>query len=414
VTSAAVDRRVRRWAEQRAAIDAEVRDKGVEVAPKAAAGGLEAMAEFRLAARRMRGFDDIHREFAAQAERRAARAEACESAGRMESARESHFIAALLWSAAIWPLFEVNETAAAYERRMTQAYGRFAALMERPIERVEIPFGEKFLPAYLHLPHRPAPGERFAAILVIGGLDTNKEAQIALHGDRLLTRGLAALAIDGPGQGEALGRGIVMTESNHGDAALAAVAFLARHPAIDATRIAIRGNSFGSYFGTVAAARLGDRIAGFAASGICQEPGLATLRDTAPPTYKQRMMLMSGYEEEAEFDRFAQRFDLRPLAGSIRAPYMILAGAEDRLSPVASTYDLFERIAAPKRLLVYEGAGHGIRDGAAAENGEEKGVVIADWLKARLAGEPFRSEKVWIDATGAARAEPYRQARLSA
>src|SRR6185312_7830381 len=174
VTSAAVDRRVRRWAEQRAAIDAEVRDEGVELAPKAAAGGLEAMAEFRLAARRMRGFDDIHREFAAQAERRAARAEACESAGRMESAREGHFLAALLWSAAIWPLFAVNETALAYERRMTQAYGRFAALMERPIERVEIPFGEKFLPAYLHLPHRPAPGERFAAILVIGGLDTNK------------------------------------------------------------------------------------------------------------------------------------------------------------------------------------------------------------------------------------------------
>src|SRR5437868_9546134 len=111
------------------------------------------------------------------------------------------------------------------------------------------------------------------------------------------------------------------------------------------------------------------------------------------------MMLMSGYEDEAAFDRFALGFDLRPLAPAITAPYMILAGAEDRLSPVACTYDLFERITAPKRLVVYEGAGNGIRDGAAARNGEEKGTVIADWLKGCLTGAPLRSEKVWIDST---------------
>src|SRR5205823_6322024 len=112
-----------------------------------------------------------------------------------------------LWSAAIWPLFELNETAASYERRMILCYGKFASLMDRPVERVEIPFAGKSLPAWLHLPHRQATDERFPAVLVIGGLDTNKEIQVALHGDRLLARGMAVLALDGPGQGEARAAG---------------------------------------------------------------------------------------------------------------------------------------------------------------------------------------------------------------
>jgi dienelactone hydrolase len=398
---------VRRWAEQRWLIDQSVRTSGVEVAPKAAAGGLDAMADFQAAVRRMRGFDDIDREFAAQARKRQAKAAAFEQDGRRNSAGESYFIAALLWSAAIWPLFEVTDTADAYEHQMNDCYDKHIACSDRPIARVEIPFAGKSLPAYLHLPHLPAPGEKFPCLIAIGGLDTNKETQVALYGDRALVRGMAVLALDGPGQGEAIARGIFVTESNHGDAALAAFEFLAAHPAIDRGRIAVRGNSFGSYFGTVAAARLGDRIKGFAASGICQEPGARTLIGHASPTYKQRLMLMSGYESESAFDRFVERFDLREFAPEIAAPYMILAGADDRLSPVSWTYDLFERIAAPKRLVVYQGAGHGIRDGAAAQNGEEKTVMIADWLRARLDGTPFRSEKVWIDSAGQAHAEPY-------
>ena len=414
MTSANVDSRVRRWAEQRWMIDHGVRTAGIEFAPKAAAGGIEAMSDFQAAVRRMRSFDDIDRELAAQARKREAKAAAYATEHRVESARESYFIAALLWSAAIWPLFEVNEAAETYEARMNECYSRFIAHMDRPIERVEIPFAGKSLPAYLHLPREPAPGERFACLLAIGGLDTNKETQVALYGDRALARGMAVLALDGPGQGEAIARGLFVTASNHGDAAAAAIDWLAGHRAIDSARIAIRGNSFGSYFGTVAAARLGRRIKGFAASGICQEPGARTLLGQASPAYKQRLMLMSGYEDEAAFDRFAEGFDLRPLASEIAAPYMILAGGDDRLSPVSATYELFERIGAPKRLVVYEGAGHGIRDGAAAQNGEEKTVVIHDWLKARLEDRPFCSEKVRIDATGRAHAEPYPEAaRLS-
>ena len=224
----------------------------------------------------------------------------------------------------------------------------------------------------------------------------------------------AVFAMDGPGQGEAVARGLFLTATNHGDAAIAAFEWLSRHPAIDPGRIVVRGNSFGSYFGTIAAARLGNRIKGFAASGICQEPGVATLINAAPPSYKQRLMFMAGYEDEAAFDSFVKGFDLRGIAGKITVPYMIVAGAEDALSPIEHTYDLFERITAPKRLVVYEGAGHGIRDGSAAANGEEKTTVVADWLRDRVDGKPCRSESVWVDGSGRFNARPFRKKRAGA
>lgn len=386
-------------------VDATIKTAGIEFAPKAAAGGAEALAEFQAVARRVGKFDDMHRELAAQARKREAKAVAFEQHGRSVSARESYLIASLLWSAAQWPLFEVNPSYMAYEEGMNRTYRKFIQHMDRPIERVEIPFGDKSLPGYLHLPSPPKSGERFPVILAIGGLDTNKETQVSMYGDRCLTRGMAVLAIDGPGQGETIARGLFVTPLNHGDAAVAAVDWLTRHPAIDPDKIAIRGNSFGSYFGTVAASRLGTRIQAFAAAGICQEPGAHTLLRHAPPSYKQRLMFMSGYEDEETFDRFAQEFDLRALAADVKCPYMIVAGADDALSPISCTYDLFRLINAPRRLVVYEGAGHGIRDGGAAQNGEEKSVVVADWLRARIDGRPFESEIVRVDGSGRATSE---------
>jgi pimeloyl-ACP methyl ester carboxylesterase len=402
-----IDALTRRWGEQRWQLDAFVRSHGVEVAPRAAAGGLDGMGDFQAAARRIRRFEDMDREFAKQARKRMARAEACEKEERFESARESYFIAALLWSAAQWPLFEINDDAPAYEAEMNRAFEKVVRYMDRPIERADIPFAGKALPAYLHLPRAPKEGERFPAVLSIGGLDGSKENMVSLYGDRYLQRGIAVLALDGPGQGEAASRGIFMTDANFGDAAVAAIDWLERHPAIDSGRIAVRGNSFGSYFGTVAASRLGTRILAFAAAGICQEPGMDSICNHANPWYKVRMMFMSGFDDEGAFDRFIAAFDLRRFAADIKAPYMILAGEDDALSPITCTYELFEHITAPKRLVVYEGSNHGIRDGGSAQEGEEKTTVVSDWLKARLQGKPFQSELVRVDSAGRTKSSPF-------
>ena len=256
-----------------------------------------------------------------------------------------------------------------FEERMNHCYGKFIQFAPHPIEAVKVPFGDKAMPAYLHLPHAPLDGGTFPCVINIPGMDSSKETGVLMYGDPYLKRGIAVLSIDGPGQGECCTLGIHVTESNHMEARIATFEFLAAHPAIDAGRIAIRGTSFGSFWGTQAAAVLGDRIKGCAVSGVCQEPGCNTIFNMASPSFKLRYMFMADIED-------------------------------DQLSPIECTYELFDLITAPKRLVVYQGANHSVADATSASLGESRHTLMADWLLDRLNGKPMTSERVFVDSAG--------------
>jgi len=404
--------RVRRFEEQRWILDNLIQSVGVEwdqprVNYMSAPGGLEALGDFRAAAARIAKYADVDREFMAAARRRQAKAEGFEKDGRTVAARESYFIAALLWATARWPIHEANERLLDLEVKMNHCYAKFIQYAARPIERVEVPFGAQFLPAYLHLPHAPAAGEKFPCVIASQGMDGCKETSASMYGDKLLERGIAVFALDGPGQGECFSRRVLVSEDNHKDAVAAALDCLESRPEIDAGRIGYRGTSFASYFGTVAAAALGDRLKACAVYAVCHEPGAETIFNVASPTFKMRFMYMAGYTDEATFDKFMPKLDLRPIAHKITCPYLAVAGGDDELSPIEHTYDLMERITAPKKLVVYEGARHAIGPVASVTLGENPQNLISDWLADRLAGKPMRSERVYMDASGRATFTPY-------
>ena len=143
-------------------------------------------------------------------------------------------------------------------------YAKFIKFAPHPIKRVEIPFGNgKSLPAYLHLPRKPVNGEKFPIVFSCGGMDGSKENMVSLYGDRFMERGIAVLAIDGPGQAEAVSRGIYFSPENWEKCANAVYDFLSQQPNIDIKNLVIRGSSFGSFWGTVAAATLGSRVKAF-------------------------------------------------------------------------------------------------------------------------------------------------------
>ncbi len=120
------------------------------------------------------------------------------------------FLASLLYGSAQWPLFENSPENLAFNDRKTDCYLKYARHADHEIRRVEIPFGEKSLPGYLHLPAK-RPSGRLPCILSIDGMDGFKEMMHSLYGDRFLERGIASLAIDGPGQGECTVRDIHIT-----------------------------------------------------------------------------------------------------------------------------------------------------------------------------------------------------------
>lgn len=406
-----VNTRMKRWEEQRWILDAVIRTVGVEwdqgrLGYMGAPGGAEAVPEFRAVGARIKRVSDFVREFSSAARRREARGEAMEKAGRLIAARENYLIAALHWATARWPIFETNTELEHLEERMNHCYAKYAEHAPRPVKAVRIPFQGKRMRAYLHLPHEPAPGETFPCVVNIPGMDSCKESGAMMYGDPFLERGMAVLCIDGPGQAESCALGIFVTADNHKDAAVATLDWLAKRPDIDTDNIVVRGTSFGTYWGLQWAAALGDRIKGVAVSGVCHEPGCNTIFNMASPSFKLRYMWMANFEDESKFDEFAKTLDLRPTVPDITCPVLIMAGEEDQLSPVEHSYDLFDRITAPKEMVVYQGANHSVSDATSVSLGENPRSYLADWLADRLADKRALSRKAFVDSTGRRTDEP--------
>ena len=402
--SSAVERRMRRWKEQRWILDSIVKTVGIEwdqarIAYTLGPCGPDATSDFAGVRARVQKFTDVSREFARAAARREQMAQRFESEGRTVSARESYFIASLLYGSAQWQIFDTTEENLRLDARKRHCYEAYARHAEHPVRRVEIPFGSSSLPAWFHLPR--SGGGPFPAVLGISGMDTFKEIRQALYGDRYLERSMASLAIDGPGQGEALVSGdIRVTATNFIDAGKAAVEWLRAQPEIDPRRVAVLGSSFGSYWATQIAAAVPD-LSGCAVTAMCHEPGGHTIFDMASPTFKLRFMYMVGIEDEDEFDRWAREsLDLRPLAKDVKCPYLALAGEDDELSPIEHTYELMELMTCPKQLFVYEGALHGLHGSPSTTLGPNPRLFAADWLRDRFDGKPVVPGRAFVDVAG--------------
>ena len=175
--------------------------------------------------------------------------------------------------------------------------------------------------------------------------------------------------------------------------------WLAARPEVDATKIAISGASFASFFGTVVAAAE-PRYACFAVYGTCTEPGCHTIFEEASPTFKQRFMFMSGIHDEAKFDAFCKTLTWEGEAEKIRMPYLLIDGEADELSPLEHTEQLFRTLTCPRTLVIYQDARHAVGAVPSATLGPSVPSVIADWVSERFANKPMTSERWYVDAIG--------------
>lgn len=391
------ERKMKRWREQRWVLDQVIQTRGLDwdqgrtnkILRNCGPG---AAGDIREISRRVQKFTDIPREFSRAAQRREELARAAEKADHEVEAREHYYIAAVFYTNAMWAVYEdENPKRIAWREKKRACYDKFIQFAGRPIERVELPYQGKSIAALLHLPPSVKAGEKVPCVLYIPGMDGVKEDN-PIYGDPFLERGVAVLAIDGPGQGETRARGIKCTASNYEDAGKLACDYLAKRPEIDADRLAIMGSSMGSYWGPRVAA-VEPRFKACAVSGVCVEPGQYTIFNTASPTFKMNYMYMSGYDDEAAFDEFAETLTLKSVASKITCPYLVVAGEDDELCPIQFVYEFMEEIPGPKVLVAYEGEKHSIRNPRAR-------TLIVDWLTDRLKGKPFKSEKIYVEMSG--------------
>jgi fermentation-respiration switch protein FrsA (DUF1100 family) len=219
------------------------------------------------------------------------------------------------------------------------------------------------VPALLQL---PCIDRRVPAVLLVHGLTSRKEDMADSIGRALVRRDIASLAIDLPLHG-ARSRGArafsfrnPMTVIETWRLALCeagcAITYLARHAAIDDSRIAISGYSVGAYISMILAA---------------SEPRISAIALTAGGDLPPGLPFMPLIRTMIDPLRAVQALNGRPL--------LLMNGTRDRRIPPAQATTLFEAAGQPKELRWYDG-GHWPPPSAVES--------VADWLAIRLAARP--------------------------
>jgi pimeloyl-ACP methyl ester carboxylesterase len=331
---------------------------------------------------RITRWDDWCREWGSTALRYERLAESAETAGQRETAAGAWRRAALAWH---WGKFvfvdHPDEQRTAHERTVA-CYRRAAPALSPPAELVRIPYGDTSLPAYLRVP-APAAGTAPAGaapavgtpvVIMLPGLDSTKE-ELQAAAAYLLARGLATIAVDGPGQGES--EYDLPIEPGYEKVATATVDYLATRAAVDARRVGVFGVSLGGYYAARAAAYEPRVTATVAVSG----PYRFDLDwDDLPPQTRATFQVRSGAATEAEARKRAGLLTLEEAASRITGPLLVVGGGKDRLVPARHA----ERLAAQApgaELVIYPDGSHGVTNRA-----YESRSRMADWLAAHLNG----------------------------
>lgn len=291
----------------------------------------------------------------------------------------------------------VGEQKRALHAKLLECAARLRELADYPIERVEIPYGGESLPALLHL---LPEGRRAPAVLFMPGMDQTKENYPNPLANDFGQRGIHVLALDGPGQGESWLRGIHVTPGSHAEAAKAAFEYLAARPEVDETKIGVYGRSFGSFWSFRAAAAE-PRFAACAGAVACFYWDRLTIFDEAPIRFKQVFMAMAGTGDEAAFDATCGGYTLKGHAEKIRCPALMATGEFDPLNPIEDSEAVYNALAGPKEMWVFEDEFHTLRS-VEALAGLAVYPFIADWMRRALDGEipPDHARKVLVKKNG--------------
>ena len=298
-------------------------------------------------------------------------AEAAEDAGQPQTAAGAWQRAALAWH---WGKFvfvdDPVQQRAAHERSIA-CFFRAAPALTPPAELVHVPYGDTTLPAYLRVPAAAGFGNA-PVVIMAPGLDSTKE-ELQATAEYFLARGLATLAVDGPGQGESEYE--LPIEPAYEKVATAAVDYLQDRSGLDRERIGLFGVSLGGYYAARSAAYEKRLRAVVALAG----PYRFDLDwDELPAQTRATFQARSGAKSEEDARAKAAKLTLEEAAAHIETPLLIVGGGRDRIVPAYHQERLANEVKTAE-LAIYPDGSHGVTNRA-----YESRSRMADWLAARL------------------------------
>jgi dienelactone hydrolase len=248
---------------------------------------------------------------------------------------------------------------AAYKKAV-KAFADGAALLHRPrIEAVEVPYGDKSLPALFVHPDREIGGKPAPAVVFFDGFDITKEIQYFKGVPDLAARGIGCLIVDGPGNGESVRFRSLPLIAETEKYATAAYDYLAAREEVDPKRIGVIAISLGGYYAPRAASRE-LRYAACVAWGAqwdyydtwkrrfdLLDSGTVPSLSVAP----EHLMWVFGVKTREAAMQKLEGFRLDGIVQKMRCPFLLTHGAGDEQIPLSVAEKCFAAVGSEDKTL---------------------------------------------------------------
>jgi dipeptidyl aminopeptidase/acylaminoacyl peptidase len=256
------------------------------------------------------------------------------------------------------------------------------------IERVEVPYEGTTLPAWFLKAERSGPAP---AVVMFDGLDNAKEMSVLFGGVEIANRGIHVLAIDGPGQGEALRLQNIPSRYDYEVPAGAAYDYLVGRQEVDPKRIAVMGFSMGGYYAPRAAA-MDHRFAACVAWGghfdyheswvrrrkILESGGTRL----SAPSFQLPWVL--GKPDMDACMKKLEDYRLAGVAERMRCPFFCIHGQNDNIVQLEFAERLFAAVGSENKTLRVLTAFEGGSEHCQEDNRQVGANIVADWLMDNL------------------------------
>ncbi len=221
--------------------------------------------------------------------------------------------------------------------------------LDPPGERVLIPYEGKHLAGTLRL---PKGARRPPIVLMTMGLDSTKEELLTFEMN-FLERGMAILAFDGPGQGEA--EYDFPIRHDYENVVSQVIDWLTKRGDVDVDRVGVWGISLGGYYAPRSAA-FDKRIKACIAN--CGPYNWGALWDRLPDLTRDAYIRRSHSANANEARAKAFQLSLEGVAQRIECPLFVVAAGLDRLCPPEDAQRLAAEARGKTELLVIPDGNH--------------------------------------------------------
>jgi dipeptidyl aminopeptidase/acylaminoacyl peptidase len=297
--------------------------------------------------------------------------EQAEAQGLYVSAAQHYFQASMCYHFGKFLFVHNPQILRVAHEHTVNTYKKALPYFEVPGEHVEIPYehGARMYGIFRKPWHTPRP----PVVLLVPGLDSVKE-EMHLYGNDFLRRGMALLAIDGPGQGE-----MEFEHAMRYDYEVPvryAIDYLEGRADVDAKRVGLMGVSLGGYYAPRAAAfepRLKAAIAN------CGGYNFLGHFDRLPGHTRAAFIHRLKAADEADARKKLAAFNLEGVMERIRCPLLIIMGRRDRLVPPSDAERMAAEAPGVAELWMFEDGNHVCNNIPYKHRPQQ-----ADWMRAKL------------------------------